>query len=70
MVLHGAIGAAIRSLPGIGPVVGALGVRSWVLQLRGWGVNRLAGGQLAEAQALKDLLNETGFKNWSRLVIS
>lgn len=64
MVVPG--GSLARSIPGVGTLLGATSVRRWVAELRTFGIKRLADGYVAEAGALKDLMKETGIREWAR----
>ena len=54
-----------RKIPGVGTVLGAHVVRTWVTQLRAWGIARLSRGYAAEASSLKTLMKETGIVRWA-----
>lgn len=53
-------------IPGLGTLLGAVSVRAWVRELRAFGIKRLTDGYTAEANALKQLMKETGVKDWAR----
>ena len=62
-----AAGASLASkIPGLGPIIDVLSVRRWVRFLRNLGIERYTRGFTAEANALKALMKETGFRKWAK----
>ena len=55
-----------KKIPLVSTVLGAVSVRRWVAELRRWGIGRLTRGYDAEANSLKVLMKETGFRKWAK----
>ncbi len=60
-------GAAIaHKIPGFGAILAFTDVRRWVSLMRRIGVERATLGFHAEADALKGLMKEIGFRKWAK----
>ncbi len=50
-----------RKVPGLGTILGHVGVRAWVAELKAFGLSRLIDAQVAESNALKTFSRDEGF---------